>query len=545
MYVAVLIAPSFRQEGNQVHLTVEQALSIYPLSEGHLVAGKSGTSRIVKSVNVMDAPDIGDWIKNGEMLFTTAYLMKDSLEDAIHLLHKLDRRGSSGLGIKMGRFWSSVPEPLIEEANHLGFPLIELPYRFTLSDQMNGLFHAEMQRSTKALHSVLEKQKQLMRFALQSEPIHQLFEAITGVIGYPMAIIGSRGHFIYNGTLFSEKELMSGWPWKLHHQWVSRETMHYYRIPFMEKGECAGFVLFFPPDAFVLKIEEGLFHQAVEIINYHIHLSFKEHFEHSLQQDFGSVLIRYFKNSASITSVVDYAERLNPDLFQGAYQCILADVLYTGGCSGKAVMLERLKEEQVSNPIIKNLKGIHVYLEEGLFSIYPTDSIRGEEKLAGVMSRCMGGLYGKEEDDVPQLAISSIKAKPESLLEAFDECLETLQLAKRLDIEQRVIPFETVEWAYLFQDVPQERMRKYCDKVMGGLFEKEDEYAAEMLRTLEAFLENDGQVNETAKRLFIHRNTATYRIEKISELLKVDFKKTNDLLKLKLVFLFRRVLLQE
>jgi purine catabolism regulator len=527
-----------------MHLTVEQALTIYPLSEGNLIAGKSGTSRIVKSVNVMDAPDIGDWIKNGEMLFTTAYLMKDSLEDAIRLLHKLDQRGSSGLGIKMGRFWSSVPEPLIEEADHLGFPLIELPYRFTLSDQMNGLFQAEMQRSNKALHSVLEKQKQLMRFALQSDHIHQLFDAISSVIGYPMAIIGSRGHIIYNATLFAEKELMNGWPWKGHHQWVSRERMHYYRVPLMEKDKCAGFVLFFPPDAFVLKVEEGLFHQAAEIITYHIHCSYKDHFEIALQKDFGSVLVRYLKNSASIESVVDYAERLNPELFQSSYQCVLANVL-SATDSGKREMLEKLKEEQINNPIIKDLKGIHVTLEDGLFSIYPMEAIHGEEKLAGVMSKCMNGLFRKDEADVPQLALSSMKAKPESLLEAFDECMETLQLAKRLDIEQRVIPFETVEWAYLFQDVPQDRMRKYCDKVLGGLLEKEDEYAAEMLRTLEAFLENDGQVNETAKKLFIHRNTATYRIEKISELLKVDFKKANDLLKLKLVFLFKRVLIEQ
>ncbi|MFH5184458.1 PucR family transcriptional regulator ligand-binding domain-containing protein [Paenibacillus sp. TAB 01] len=87
-----------------MHITVEQALSIYPLSEGKLIAGTEGTSRIVKSVNVMDAPDITDWIKDGEMLFTTAYLMKDNPEEAIQLLRTLNKRGSAGLGIKLGRF---------------------------------------------------------------------------------------------------------------------------------------------------------------------------------------------------------------------------------------------------------------------------------------------------------------------------------------------------------------------------------------------------------------------------------------------------------
>ncbi|WP_240353359.1 PucR family transcriptional regulator [Cohnella algarum] len=69
---------------------------------------------------------------------------------------------------------------------------------------------------------------------------------------------------------------------------------------------------------------------------------------------------------------------------------------------------------------------------------------------------------------------------------------------------------------------------------------KDPEYVQEMLRTLETYLENDGQLNETAKKLFIHRNTATYRIEKLGELLDVDFKRINDLLRLKMAFLFRK-----
>ena len=63
-----------------------------------------------------------------------------------------------------------------------------------------------------------------------------------------------------------------------------------------------------------------------------------------------------------------------------------------------------------------------------------------------------------------------------------------------------------------------------------------------MIRTLEVFIRNDGQVSEAAKQLFIHRNTVTYHLEKISDLLQVDFKKVNDLLKLKAVFLFRQFL---
>jgi purine catabolism regulator len=528
-----------------MHLTVDQALTIHPFSEGKLIAGSSGTSRIIKSVNVMDAPDITDWIKDGEMLLTTAFIMKDNPENAIHLLRKLDQRGSAGLGIKLGRFWKTVPDVLKEEADLLGFPIIELPYRFTFSDQINGLFHDEMLRNTRALHTVLEKQKLLMRFALKSDHIRQLFEDISNVIGYQIAIIGSRGHVAFNDTAFTEKQLTRGWPWKSHHQWVNAGDIHYYRFPLIQKGDCIGFVMFFPPDAFLLKVEEGLFHQAAEIISFHMSFSYKEYFEHTLQKDFSSLLVRYLKKSVSIDSVIDYAARLELDIFKGPFQCVLAEAATFADRSQRVKILEELREEFLHNPIIKELNGVHVYLDDGLFSIYPIEEMQGEEKLGKVLSSCVNGLFDPNKDQALRLAMSNRKAKPESLLEAFSECSETMQLAERLDIKERVVQFDMIEWAYIFQHVPRERMERFCDKVLGGLVSKDSEDSHVMLRTLEAFLDNDGQVNETAKRLFIHRNTATYRIEKISELLDMDFKKVNDLLRLKLVFLFRFVLNSE
>lgn len=196
-----------------MHLTVEEALSIYPLSEAKLIAGSKGKHRIVKSINVMDAPDISDWIKEGEMLLTTAYLIKDSPEEASALLQMLNRRGSAGLGIKLGRFWETVPPPLIAEAEQLNFPLIELPFQFTFSDQMNGLFRAELSRSVGTLQSMMEKQRLLMRLALRSGRSRPLLDTVSEIIGSPLAVISNRGTVVFNNSGYTESEQLEGWPW--------------------------------------------------------------------------------------------------------------------------------------------------------------------------------------------------------------------------------------------------------------------------------------------------------------------------------------------
>lgn len=99
-----------------------------------------------------------------------------------------------------------------------------------------------------------------------------------------------------------------------------------------------------------------------------------------------------------------------------------------------------------------------------------------------------------------------------------------------------------MELAYLFQSVPADKMRRFVEMTLSPLQDKAPDSAHELLRTLELYMENNGQINETAKQLYVHRNTAAYRLEKIGELLQVDFKSFPHLLKLKLVLLFKSML---
>ncbi|BCG57980.1 PucR family transcriptional regulator [Paenibacillus sp. URB8-2] len=521
-----------------MHLTVEEALSIYPLSEAKLIAGSKGTRRIVKSINVMDAPDISDWIKEGEMLLTTAYLIKDNPEQASALLHKLNRRGSSGLGIKLGRFWETVPEALIAEAEELNFPLIELPFQFTFSDQMNGLFRAELARSTGALQSVLEKQRKLMRFALRPVRSRSLLESVSECIGHPLAVIGSRGELLFNNSPHSERELLGGWPWGNKNRKVRIGEEAGYRLPLLQGEECAGYLVFCSIDPLLLSMEESLFVQGAELIAYHIRSGAQDYFEQDLHREFGRQLRRCLKGDLSCIELAKAADAMDPGLLQGAFQFVLSDVTEAGEL--RQHELTRLKEEYVQHPELGKMQAFHLIVDEGLLSIYSGERL-APELFSGMIEACFDKLE-ISEGCYPRAAVSCRKSKPEEIREAFAEVKEAMRLTAHWNAGQQVAHYRQLELAMVLQQVPAEMMQKYCSRTLAGLLGREPEYVREMLHTLEAFLENDGHINETAKKLFIHRNTATYRMEKLSELLDVDFKKTDDLLRLQLAFLFRKML---
>lgn len=524
-----------------MHLTVEEALSIYPLSEAKLIAGSKGKHRIVKSINVMDAPDISDWIKEGEMLLTTGYLIKDSPAEASALLRTLNRRGSAGLGIKLGRFWDAVPQPLIAEAEQLNFPLIELPFQFTFSDQMNGLFRAELSRSTSVLQRMMEKQRELMRFALRSARSRPLLESVAEVIGYPLAVVGTRGAILFNSSGYTGEELLEGWPWQQRSQRVRLGGGTAYRMPLLQAGKCLGYLQYCDIDPLLLSVEESLFVQGAELIAYHIHAGLEDHYEQAGHREFSGLLRRYLKDDLRYTELAQAALRLEIPLLEAPYQLVLTEVAAAG--EARQGELHRLKQEYSAHPGLNGLEAIHFLMEEGLLSLYPAGPFSPGE-FRDMINECFAGL-NFDKGYYPRAAVSSVKGKAEGLKEAFAEVKECMEMARYWGAHGHVVHYRQVELELLLNRIPAEAMERYYSGSLRGLLGREPEYVREMLHTLEVYLDNDGHVNETAKKLYIHRNTATYRIEKLSELLDVDFKKINDLMKLKLVFLFRSMLDRE
>ena len=55
-------------------------------------------------------------------------------------------------------------------------------------------------------------------------------------------------------------------------------------------------------------------------------------------------------------------------------------------------------------------------------------------------------------------------------------------------------------------------LRLYCDSVLGPLEDGSGEYGDELLRSLEAFIEQNGQWEKAARELYCHRHTLRYRI---------------------------------
>jgi purine catabolism regulator len=73
-----------------------------------------------------------------------------------------------------------------------------------------------------------------------------------------------------------------------------------------------------------------------------------------------------------------------------------------------------------------------------------------------------------------------------------------------------------------------EALRLYCDSLLGPLENGGGEYGDELLRSLEAFIEQNGQWERAARELYCHRHTLRYRIRRIEELTGRDLGRARD-----------------
>ena len=71
-------------------------------------------------------------------------------------------------------------------------------------------------------------------------------------------------------------------------------------------------------------------------------------------------------------------------------------------------------------------------------------------------------------------------------------------------------------------------LRLFCDSLLGPLENGEGHYGGELLRSLEAFIDCNGQWEAAARRLYCHRHTLRYRIRKIEELTDRDLGNARD-----------------
>src|SRR5690606_22629323 len=116
---------------------LKEILKMPCFDNSRLVAGTIDNKDIyVEGITIIEAPDIANWIKGGELLLTSFYSIDKDLEIQKEIVSKLSEKGAAALIIKTSRFLLEIPEEIIQLGNQLDFPIIEIPGQVKYIDIM-------------------------------------------------------------------------------------------------------------------------------------------------------------------------------------------------------------------------------------------------------------------------------------------------------------------------------------------------------------------------------------------------------------------------
>ena len=143
-------------------------------------------------------------------------------------------------------------------------------------------------------------------------------------------------------------------------------------------------------------------------------------------------------------------------------------------------------------------------------------------------------------DPTVVVGIGTIAIHLRDLAKSYKEAQIAIEVGKVFDTEKYVINYENLGIGRLIYQLP----TTLCEMFLQEVFKKNpiDALDKETLFTIHKFFENNLNVSETARKLFVHRNTLVYRLEKIKKLTGLDLREFDDAITFKVALMVKKYL---
>ena len=138
------------------------------------------------------------------------------------------------------------------------------------------------------------------------------------------------------------------------------------------------------------------------------------------------------------------------------------------------------------------------------------------------------------------IGIGTVATHLRELADVYKEAQTAIDVGKVFDTEKSISNYENLGIGRLIYQLP----TTLCDIFLSEVFKKNsiDSLDQETLFTINKFFENNLNVSETSRKLFVHRNTLVYRLEKIKKLTGLDLREFDHAIVFKVALMVRKYL---
>lgn len=525
-------------------MQLKELVQLPALSELKVVAGLDGLDNTVTNVNIMEVPDISDWVGDGQLVLTTLYPIKDDSSALHELLPMLHSRGASGLVIKLRRYVDEFPPYMIEQANRLCFPLIEMPAALSHPIVIEAVYSALAEKQVHALKLTQTAHIKMTETVANGGKEREICDLLANLFGDTVILadkqqrisICSEGN---NAGTVSRDELL--------------EAIR--RIQFISShntGEqllSTGATLIASP-VFLGKWLQGeicmLSDSYVDIPVKRIvlgHAATMIAMLISHENELGEVERRYkneflhdwiYGKMNSDSTIRERAEQFGWSIKSSPVLLLVNAPDYI---SNPGLTLEERDKarKSVARIILNALRdnGIVSYIHDvsdNIKVLIPIKNSMSAEKLKAFTDETAELVYSSLLASGIDSYISSgnYYSSLSDLKSCFEEAAFAMRIGRKFNRQKHYFPYREQKLYGLLSKIDAPSAGYYIDKYYMPLIQYDKSRKAQLVETVKAYVKYHGNTSQISKSLFTHYNTIQYRLEKISDITGLNIGDADD-----------------
>lgn len=466
------------------------------------------------------------WLSGGEVLLTTG-MQLDTPARQREFVRMLADRSLAGLGFGIGLAHDQVPRALIEAAVEHEFPLFEVPYELPFIAVTEAAFSKLVNEQYAVLRRALSAQERLERVVLSERGLDAVAGTLAMLVGATVFVFDGRGEML--GQHAFRRPLAEGELETVRAQVVDR-IQRRDSLQFMPDIGDPGRALAIPvpseatvggapaPEAWLVAVKDDealsdfdrlALRQAVTVVALEL---LRERVAGDTERRLaGDVLAGLL---AGELAGGDLKRRLEPFGLPERIATFVLPAPSVGragpahAAAAEAALSGALRAEATSGLVAANGQLIGALIpgmpDDALFALGERVATRVQRELPSEDVRIGVGR-----------AVPIVDAR-----RSYHEARCTVEaLAFGLGQGAKITTYRDLgSFQLLLSLQDDEALKLFCDSVLGAIEQSEGYYGGELMRSLEAFIEENGQWERAAKRLFCHRHTLRYRIKRVEEL---------------------------
>jgi PucR family transcriptional regulator, purine catabolism regulatory protein len=487
-----------------------------------LLAGEENADAPLRWVHITELLDPTPWLAGGELLLTTGLQLQTPAKQR-QFIRRLTSHHLAGLGFGTGFEHSHMPNTLLTEARRLEFPIFEVPYEMPFIAITENAFGRLVNDQYEMLQRGISFHKRLEQLVLEEQGLDEVARALAAATGGAIAVLDRSGDVMaacefrrklpktvlraIGDEILERREAGKPVMFAPEHQAVSgralalpvgaggREGPQAWLVAVRDSGALADF-------------ERLILQQAVTVVA--LELMRRRVVRDTERRLAGDVLEEVLSGS---THEDELAGRLRP-FGVGAQSAVLLFELPDPRSA------ESTLQRMMSDAGVGALVAAHGELLCAVIDTTTWEPIALAEHARELLSERHGEVR----------AAASRRAGVEALRRSFHEARCALEVAALRNGDTPMVASyrDLGAFQFLLSVQDDEALRMYCESVLGAIEDGEGKYGGELLRSLEAFLEHNGQWEGAARELYCHRHTLRYRIRRVEELTGRDLSSARD-----------------